>query len=98
MAVTADADLDRFLAGLAGDPRLVHVERLPARPARYGRLSPPRPVGLARRFGVRDLWSHQAEAIDLIRIGRSVAVATGTASGKSLCYQLPVAEAVVEGV
>jgi DEAD/DEAH box helicase domain-containing protein len=39
------------------------------------------------------LWSHQAEAIDLARQGRSVVVATGTASGKSLCYQLPIGEA-----
>jgi DEAD/DEAH box helicase domain-containing protein len=98
MAVTADADLDRFLARLAGDPRLIHVERLAARPARYDRLARPLPLGLARRFGVRDLWSHQAEAIDLIRSRRSVAVATGTASGKSLCYQLPVAESVVSGL
>ena len=40
------------------------------------------------------LWSHQATAIDHARAGRSVAIATGTASGKSLCYQLPIAEAV----
>jgi DEAD/DEAH box helicase domain-containing protein len=94
MAIVADADLDLFLARLAGDPRLVHVERLPARPARHQRLTRPLPRGLPERFGVGALWSHQAEAIDLVREGRSVAVATGTGSGKSLCYQLPIAESV----
>jgi DEAD/DEAH box helicase domain-containing protein len=43
------------------------------------------------------LWSHQAEAIDLIRQGCSVAVASGTASGKSLCFQAPIAEAASNG-
>src|SRR5690606_13502393 len=42
------------------------------------------------------LWAHQVAAIDLVRDGRSVAVATGTASGKSLCYQVPIAEAALD--
>jgi DEAD/DEAH box helicase domain-containing protein len=97
MAVLADADLERFLAGLATDGRLVHVERLPPRPARV--REPARAISrqLTWRFGVDQLWTHQADAIDLIREGRSVAIATGTASGKSLCYQLPIAEAVAPG-
>ncbi len=49
-------------------------------------------------LGVDHFWSHQAEAIDLLRAGRSVAVATGTASGKSLCFQAPIAEAVATGL
>ena len=56
------------------------------------------PPGLLRGLGVQELWSHQAEALDLVRQGQSVAVATGTASGKSLCYQVPVAEAVADPV
>ena len=42
------------------------------------------------------LWAHQARAIDLIRSGRSVALSTGTASGKSLCYQVPIFEGVLD--
>lgn len=42
--------------------------------------------------GIRSLYSHQAEAIDLLRAGRDVIVATPTASGKSLIYTLPVLE------
>ena len=43
--------------------------------------------------GVRQPWSHQAQAAELAHTGRDVVVATGTASGKSLAYQLPVLSA-----
>lgn len=36
------------------------------------------------------LFSHQYEAVNLIHSGRNVVVTTGTASGKSLCYQIPI--------
>lgn len=85
--------LDRLLAGLEGNPALVHLERFSPRPARFAELAHPLDPELADRLPGR-LWSHQAQAIDLARAGRSVVVATGTASGKSLCYQVPVGEAV----
>jgi len=44
-------------------------------------------------LGVRELYAHQCQAVDLIRAGRHVVVATPTASGKSLIYNLPVLEA-----
>jgi DEAD/DEAH box helicase domain-containing protein len=47
--------------------------------------------------GAERLYIHQAEAIDRLRAGRSVALATGTGSGKSLCYQAPIAESVLSG-
>jgi DEAD/DEAH box helicase domain-containing protein len=87
------------LLGLTPDerpPQVVHVERLPARSARFGRLHHPLPPAVAERVPFTELWTHQVEAIDLARSGRSVVVATGTASGKSLCYQLPIAEAVTD--
>ncbi len=86
------------LRTLLGDG-LVHTTRIPARPARLGRLSEPLPPRLEQRLsevGIDQLWLHQAAAIDHIRAGRSAVIATGTASGKSLCYQLPVAEAVTD--
>lgn len=46
--------------------------------------------------GIRELYSHQAEAIAAARGGRHVVVATPTASGKSLCFHLPVLEALAE--
>ena len=50
-----------------------------------------------RGRGVDALWSHQAQAIDALRHRRHVAVATGTASGKSLCYQVPIVESIAGG-
>jgi DEAD/DEAH box helicase domain-containing protein len=98
MAPSDHADVDEIVAHLRADPRLVHVERLERRPARFAELSRPLPPAVRGRLPISAFWSHQAEAIDLAREGRSVAVATGTASGKSLCYQVPIAEAVAEGL
>ncbi len=83
------------LADLVAGRGLVHLERLPARTARYGDLAKPLPDLVWERLGVDRLWAHQAAAIDEVRAGRSVVLATGTASGKSLCYQAPIAEAAL---
>jgi DEAD/DEAH box helicase domain-containing protein len=70
-----------------------HVVHLPPRPERAVPWPPWVPptvrVAFAAR-GVASPWSHQAEAAELARAGEHVVVATGTASGKSLTYQLPV--------
>lgn len=91
------ADLLRLRLGDA----LVHAERLPERPARTGTLRHPLRPAVADRLvelGIDELWSHQATALDHLRAGRSSVIATGTASGKSLCYQLPIAEAVTDPI
>src|SRR6185295_10245164 len=65
------------------------------RPARYGELAEPLHRAIAHVLdaqGISRLYSHQAEAIDLARAGKHVCVATGTASGKSLAYNIPVLE------
>jgi DEAD/DEAH box helicase domain-containing protein len=86
------AAFEDVLAALVEDGRIVHVERIPAREARTAALSRPLPPAIAARLP-GPLWTHQAQAIDLARRAASVVVATSTASGKSLCYQVPVAEA-----
>jgi DEAD/DEAH box helicase domain-containing protein len=71
------------------------VARLPARAGDVVPLPEDLPAALTARLaraGVTSLWSHQREARDRVRAGQHVVVATGTASGKSLCYQLPIAE------
>jgi DEAD/DEAH box helicase domain-containing protein len=94
MAVVDLPRIDGLLGELAADGSLVHVERIAARAARHGELATPLSCSVRDRLGIDAFWSHQAEAIDLVRAGRSVAIATGTASGKSMCFQVPVAEAV----
>ena len=96
--MTTDDPFTALLEELAEGERLVHVARLPARAARTATLRSPFDPAVWSAFGVSELWLHQAEAIDHLRAGRSVVVATGTASGKSLCYQLPIAEAVSTSV
>ena len=97
VAERPQADLEHVLASLGDRGQLVHLRRIPARPARVAPLRRPLPPEVTERLPAAGLWSHQAAAIDLARDGRSVAIATGTASGKSLCYQAPIAEAVHGG-
>lgn len=99
MTLLTDAPVDTLLQVLhRRADGLVHVEQLPPRPARFAPLAHPWPERLGPHLPHRALWVHQAEAIDRARSGQHVAVATGTASGKSLCYQLPIAEAVTAPV
>ena len=48
------------------------------------------------RRGVRQLYSHQASAIRAVHEGGSVVVVTPTASGKTLCYNMPVLDAILK--
>jgi len=85
---------------LADSGEVAHVHHRPARPGRPvdwpAWVSPEVRAALAAR-GIERPWSHQAEAADAAWSGRHVAVATGTASGKSLAYLLPILEAGLHG-
>ena len=98
MALVSKTTLEVLLDELADDGRIVHVEHLPARPERTAPLARPLPDAVRDRIPFDRFWSHQAEAIDLLRDDTSVAIATGTASGKSLCYQVPIAEAIADPI
>jgi DEAD/DEAH box helicase domain-containing protein len=89
-------DLEDLVRAAGGRGQLVHLEHIPARPARTADPCAPRPRAVAGVVPRDGLWCHQAAAVDRARAGRSVAIATGTASGKSLSYQLPIAEAVLD--
>ncbi|ASU80741.1 DEAD/DEAH box helicase [Actinopolyspora erythraea] len=86
--------LDRVLAATPPEDSPVrHVEHLPRRPARHGEWpewAPRRLVTALRSRGTERPWSHQVHAAELAHRGNNVVIATGTASGKSLAYQLPV--------
>lgn len=45
---------------------------------------------IRRRLGERGLWKHQTDALQLILKGKNAVIATGTSSGKTLCYQIPI--------
>lgn len=78
-------------------PHLVLDAGVPSTPAATApvpdSLSEPVRLALARR-GITSLYRHQARAFELSQAGRDFVVATPTASGKSLCYTLPVLDAL----
>lgn len=90
--------MDGFADDRAAAKQCVHTEVLAARLPRYGELDEPLPDPVGAALPSSGLWTHQAAAINLARAGASVVVATGTASGKSLCFQVPVAEAASTGL
>lgn len=75
--------------------QIVHVRQLPARQACFARTAGPideRLLSLLRRQNIHKLYTHQAAAIDALSAGKDIVIVTGTASGKTLCYNLPVAQ------
>ncbi|MTK28760.1 DEAD/DEAH box helicase [Nocardia seriolae] len=90
--------LNRVLNGAgSGDPRLTHVTELPPRAAQVTKRpewTSPEVIAAVQAAGVAEPWSHQIRAAELAAAGRHVVVSTGTASGKSLAYQLPVLTAL----
>ncbi|MGV1099617.1 DEAD/DEAH box helicase [Thiovibrio sp. JS02] len=100
--LAGDGSVAEYLLSLKSSPRfgrqVVHHHQAAARKARYGEPESAWSFELAEALvalGIGRLYSHQAKAIDLVRQGRHVMVATPTASGKSLIYNLPVFEAVL---
>lgn len=96
MDVRAFLDQLKRLPGYDG--QLVYERFIPPRKAKYADLRPPLPRALVaslRAQGISRLYRHQAEAISAVRQRQNVAVVTATASGKTLCYNLPVLETLL---
>ncbi len=92
-AVISDLKAQSFYSG-----QICHIESLPPRAARYGRLAKPlHPVLQAclERHHLGRFYTHQAEAVNHILEGEHVMVATSSASGKSLCYNTAVMQAIL---
>ncbi|NIA15089.1 MAG: DEAD/DEAH box helicase [Nitrospiraceae bacterium] len=85
--------IDRLKADESFKHNLTTWQTLPARAARYGgfpdRLNPKLVDGLRAR-GIQNLYTHQREAVEAVLNGENVCVVTPTASGKTLCYNVPV--------
>jgi DEAD/DEAH box helicase domain-containing protein len=92
-----------YIAALKGSsrfgPQVVHHEEIKGGDACFAELSSPLPASLRAALaglGISKLYSHQVAAINRIRDKSDVIVATPTASGKSLIYNLPVFEAILQ--
>src|ERR1700732_2111350 len=91
------------LNALAGryrtDEVLTAVKHIPARAARFAPMPGWVRPELASAYcckSIKDLYSHQGAAAELARAGKDFVVVTPTASGKTLCYNLPVLNAILE--
>jgi DEAD/DEAH box helicase domain-containing protein len=94
-------DVQRFLQKITSDPdyqkQIALVQELPGSAAVYGEAVPPlssQIQGLLTDKGITRLYSHQAQAVNAIREGRHTIIVTGTASGKTLCYHIPILESL----
>ena len=78
--------------------QIAHIEHIAPRQAQWAELDEPLDPVLQNclsRQGITSLYSHQAEAINNVRRGNNVMVATPSARGKSLCYNIPVLETLL---
>ncbi|MYX51841.1 DEAD/DEAH box helicase [Streptomyces sp. SID8385] len=79
---------------------MTHTEHLPPRAARHAvwpdRIRP-EVIAAVQKAGIPDPWAHQAAVAEHALDGQSVIVATGTASGKSLAYLVPVLSSLLDG-
>lgn len=78
-------------------PQITTYEYIQPKEAEYSTINIDEGLGrVLDSKGVGELWSHQAEAVELIRSGSNVITMTPTASGKSLIYNIPVIETLLE--
>ena len=96
---TVQAALGALVARYRADEVLTAVRHIPAREAQFRPMPAwvrPELAAAYRAKGIEKLYSHQAAAAELARAGKNFVVVTPTASGKTLCYNLPVLNAVLE--
>lgn len=92
-------DFAAFLDEIRSSPsyrgQIVYYARQEPRAARYSQIEPPLTLPgqcVLSGLGVEQLYIHQAQGLEAVRRGEDVLLATGTASGKSLVYQLAILE------
>src|SRR3954466_1591603 len=106
-AAALEQALDRLAPGLppdaivradTPDSHVTAVRRLPAVAAQYAAFPDALDPRLTRALptrGIGEVYTHQADAITHALAGRNVVVITPTASGKTLCYNAPVLNAIL---
>ncbi len=96
--------LDQVLEQIRNDPqwarRITRWQRLPPRPGQFADYPDgiePRLIESLRRRGIEQPYTHQVRALEAVLRGEHVVVVTPTASGKTLCYNLPVLNTLLAG-
>jgi DEAD/DEAH box helicase domain-containing protein len=94
-----DAFLHHILTLPDYKQQIVHIQPVASRDATFGKLDEPLHLSLQSRLeslGISSLYTHQARAVNAARRGNNVMVATASASGKTMCYNLAVLEEVLK--
>lgn len=76
-----------------------HWKTIPSKPAEYSDFPPtmdPKIISALNERGIHQLYTHQASATRFVLNGENVVVVTPTASGKTLCYNLPVLQSIID--
>ena len=96
-------NLEQLIDSLKSSPafmeNVTRWETIPARPARLAAFPPEidaRIPAMLRGRGVQALYTHQRQAADAILRGENIVVVTPTASGKTMCYNLPVLNSILK--
>jgi DEAD/DEAH box helicase domain-containing protein len=98
-------NFDKFLEHLKGlenySGQIQHVERIKKREALFGELSKDAKLDKTietalKEQGIWPLYTHQVETINALAAGQNVVIATPNASGKTLCYTVPIFDAIMK--
>jgi DEAD/DEAH box helicase domain-containing protein len=90
--------LDTFAARDSNGETLSAVRHYPAREAQWAEFPEWIDSDLRAAYsakGIRQLYTHQAAALEAVHAGKNVVIVTPTASGKTLCYNLPILNAIL---
>ena len=91
--------VEQFAARDTTGEVITAIHHIPARDAKWAPIPtwvrPELRAAFAAK-GISQLYTHQAAAAEVVRAGRNIVVVTPTASGKTLCYNVPVLNAVLE--
>jgi DEAD/DEAH box helicase domain-containing protein len=108
LALRREASEGALLAALKGlelektldaEPVLTALRHFPAEPPRFADFPEslhPKLLGVLRARGYERLYTHQRASYDAVQAGRNTVVVTPTASGKTLCYNLPVLDRILK--
>jgi len=98
--MTLEQILDAYQTRPRFAPQFTAWRTVPATPARFAEFPEdldPRLAQALVRSGIARLYTHQAQAYQEVRHGKDIVVVTPTASGKTLCYNLPVLDTALRG-
>jgi len=95
-------DTSAFIKYITGQSsyngQIAHLENIPPREGLYSETKQPLNPdveSVLRKTRIYPLYLHQAQAMDIARSGENVMIATSSASGKSLCYNIPIIEEII---